>query len=168
MSAVYTSLCKKFDGWSTNSQDMLDGSAMAFTDAEVSVDEVQNELFTSCENDATTLAVLQLLLAAFAPYSRRLFTDHLPGGKFHVISAIDTNSVAKTNVVSERTFAKLDRLKRENPKLLYLLPREWCCLQQTKPLRGCRPKPASAGSIFWTALCMVLKNTNSYTGNGIE
>ena len=115
MSAVYTSLCDNFDGWSTNSQDLLDGSAKAFTDAEVSVDEVQNELFTSCENDATTLAVLQLLFTAFAPYSRRLLTDHLPDGKFHVISAIDTNSVATTNVVSERTFAQLDRLKREKP-----------------------------------------------------
>ena len=99
----------------TDSQDLLDGSAKAFTDAEVSVDEVQNELFTSCENDATTLAVLQLSFTAFAPYFRRLFTDHLPGGKFHVISAIDTNSVATTNVVSKRTFAQLDRLKREKP-----------------------------------------------------
>ena len=113
MRAVYTSLCENFDGWSTNSQDLLDGSAKAFTDAEVSVDEVQNELFTSCENDATTLAVLQLLFTAFALYSRRLLTGHLPGGKFHVISAIDTNSVATTNVVNERTFAQLDHLKRE-------------------------------------------------------
>ena len=79
------------------------------------MDEVQNELFTSCENDATTLAVLQLLFRAFAQYSRRLLTDHLPGGKFHVISAIDANSVATTNVVSERTFVQLDRLKREKP-----------------------------------------------------
>ena len=79
------------------------------------MDEVQNELFTSCENDATTLAVLQLLFTAFAPYPRRLLTDHLPGRKFHVISAIDTNSVAATNVVRERTFAQLDRLKREKP-----------------------------------------------------
>ena len=83
----------------------MDGWAKAFTDAEVSVDEVQNELFTSCENDATTFSVLQLLFTAFAPYSRRLVTDHLPGGKWYVISAIDTNGVATTNVVSERTFA---------------------------------------------------------------
>ena len=56
--------------------------------------------------------------------------------------------------------------REKNPALLYLLSREWCCLQQTKALRGCRPKPASAESIFWTALCMALKNTDNYTGNG--
>ena len=166
MTAVYTSLCENFDGWSTNSQVLLDSSAKAFTDAEVSVDEVQNELFTSCEIDATTLAVLHLLFTAFAPYSRRLLTDHLPGGKFHVISAFDTNSVATTNVVSERTFAQLDRFKRQKPNASVLAIEGMVLFQQTKPLRGCRPKPASAESIFWTALCMALKNTDSYTGNG--
>ena len=44
MSVVYTSLCENFDGWSTNSQDLLDGSTKALTDAEVSEDEVQNEI----------------------------------------------------------------------------------------------------------------------------
>ena len=130
MTAVYMSLCENFDGWSTNSQVLLDSSAKAFTDAEVSVDEVQNELFTSCEIDATTLAVLHLLFTAFAPYSRRLLTDHLPGGKFHLISAIDTNSVATTNFVSERTFASLTASREKNPTLLYLLSREWCCFNK--------------------------------------
>ena len=75
--------------------------------------------------------------------------------------------MATTNVLSERTFASLTASREKNPTLLYLLSREWCCLQQTKPLRGCRPKPASAESIFWTALSMALKNTDSYTGNGV-
>jgi len=118
MGGVYTALCDKFDYWSTDSTELLDGSAKAFPGATATVDPVHQELFTACGNDATTATVLQLLCSTFARYSRRLLADHLPGGKFHSMTEQhrrEAASVATTNVVSERTFAQLDRLKREKP-----------------------------------------------------
>ena len=94
-----------------------------------------------------------------------------PSGKFHVISAIDTNSVATTNVVSERTFAQLDRLKREKPNSSVLAIEGMVLFATNKTaawLHSVQAKPASTESIFWTALCMALKNTDSYTGNGVD
>lgn len=47
-----------------------------------------------------------------------MLEDHLPGGKWEGTSESvrnQTKSVTKTNTVSERDFAKLDRLLREKP-----------------------------------------------------
>ena len=118
MSNVYSQLCESFDTWKADATSLLDGSACAFTGASIMVDEVHNELLVPSSHDQHTLVILQLLSAAFSTFSKRLLTDHLPGGEFHSMPASvqsQTKSVSTTNVASERLFAQLDRMKREKP-----------------------------------------------------
>ena len=59
-----------------------------------------------------------MLFSAFSSLLERLVEDHLPGGKYDNTDETliqDTISVPKTNTVSERDFAQLDRLLREKP-----------------------------------------------------
>ena len=80
MSSIYTALVSNFEKWSSAPQDLLDGSAVAFRDAQVTLDDVHHELFTPSEHDDLTTVILQLICASFAKFSRRLLADHLPGG----------------------------------------------------------------------------------------
>ena len=61
--------------------------------------------------------LLQMLFSSFSVLLSRLLRDHLPGGELNNPSLQlqeETKSVPKTNTVSERDFAKLDRLLRED------------------------------------------------------
>eukprot|EP00117_Sycon_ciliatum_P042686 scpid58079/ scgid31016/ len=80
--------------------------------------KTKTDMFCSNGTDETTFVILQLLTTAFGTYSKKLLFDHLLGGKFHNMSAEQqrtTESVQITNVVSERTFALLDRLRHQKP-----------------------------------------------------
>ena len=68
--------------------------------------------------------ILQTLFHAFSALVARLVDDHLPGGKHDEPTPqleVQTASVPKTNVISERDFAKLDRLFCEKPNTSSLL-----------------------------------------------
>ncbi|XP_065191546.1 uncharacterized protein LOC135822664 [Sycon ciliatum] len=115
----YTALSSKFDDWAKDASDLLDGSARPFPDAKVStLCDVFTALVEPSEKyDAITLEILAYLCSTLASFSARLLVDHLPGGKYHSAPglAVETASVRKTNAVSERDFAQLDRLLREKP-----------------------------------------------------
>ena len=65
-----------------------------------------------------TLEILQIIRHTFSSLLTRLLSDHLSGGMYdHLTPQLqnETRSVPKTNTVSERDFAKMDRLLREKP-----------------------------------------------------
>ena len=75
-------------------------------------------LITPSEYDATAQEILQTLLNALSLLVSPFVDDHLPGGKYDNPSiqlTAETKSVPKSNVISERDFAKLDRLLCEKP-----------------------------------------------------
>lgn len=79
---------------------------------------VYTTLVASSEKyDSLTLDILSYLCSTLAAFTTRRLADHLPGGKYHHAPdlAAETASVPKTNVISERDFAQLDRLIREKP-----------------------------------------------------
>jgi len=118
VSAVYSSLLESLNEWKDDASPLLEGYGKPFQDAHISLDEVHQELFEQDDCDADTLVVLQLLSSAFAVFTERLLKDHLPGGEYHTMTEkmqSQTASVSTTNVASERTFAQLDRQKREKP-----------------------------------------------------
>ena len=58
-----------------------------------------------------TQEILEVMFNAFSSLLSRLVADHLPDGKYHNPSTLltaETKSVPKTNVISERDFAKFD------------------------------------------------------------
>ena len=118
VSTTYTSLHDALLILKDDASPLLDGSARPLKDATITMDKVHQELFTPGETDEETLVILQLLAAAFATFTKRLLHDHLPGGVFHNMTQqekAETKTVATTNVISERSFAQLDRMKREKP-----------------------------------------------------
>ena len=119
VSKFYTQLNEKFAEWAKNATDLLDGTARPFADAKVSVlCDVFTALIEPSESyDALTLEILCYLCSTLAAFCTRILADHLPGGKYHNAPSLaaETASVHKTNAISERDFAQLDRLLREKP-----------------------------------------------------
>ena len=119
MSKRYTYLYERFITWASDASPLLDGSGRGFEGVSVDMtDTVLNSLLQPSSLDAVTLDVLQILSANFAAFTKHLIPEHLPGGHFFESSlslASESSTVAKTNAVSERDFAQLDRLLREKP-----------------------------------------------------
>eukprot|EP00117_Sycon_ciliatum_P018783 scpid72752/ scgid17234/ len=119
MSTIYTHLHTKLVEWSTDSSDILDGTARPFPTAVVAMaDPVLSCLLEKHSSDECTLEILQVLCTSFAIFTARLLADHLPGGRYHKPEAEvveECVSVPNTNAISERDFAQLDRLLRQKP-----------------------------------------------------
>ena len=117
MGSVYCELKEKFDSWSLNVQEVVNGNAILESAKDIHVDEVWDESIKEQESSVSTQELLQLLFSAFAITTQRLLIDHLPGGKYDVDTTLsqETASVPPTNVAPERDFAVLDRILREKP-----------------------------------------------------
>ena len=61
---------------------------------------------------------LESIFSAFSGLLKRMVKDHLTGGKYDIKLTDDivkeTATVQKSNTISERDFAQLERLLREN------------------------------------------------------
>ena len=89
-----------------------------FDDFPPSDDQITRALAIPSELDSTVQEILQVLFCAYSTLLRRLVEDHLPSGDLDDPSdqlLVETRSVPNSNVISERDFAKLDRLLREKP-----------------------------------------------------
>ena len=118
MNEYFQILVTHLDMWALNAADVLSGEAILFPDFPPSENAIWQHLTTPSECDPLVLVILQILFHAFSAQIARLVDDHLPGGKHDEPASllqVQTASVPKTNVISERDFAKLDRLLREKP-----------------------------------------------------
>ena len=119
MNGYYQTLVSSMHEWSQDASILLHGEAVLFPDFPPVQDPIWHSLITpSSSSDAITLEILQIMCHTFSNLLTRLLSDHLSGGKYdHSTPALqnETRSVPKTNTVSERDFAKLDRLLREKP-----------------------------------------------------
>ena len=118
MNEWYQRLKFCLDEWACNAMVVLSGEAILYSDIPPVEDAIFSSLITPSEYDATAQEILQTLFNALSLLVSRFVDDHLPGGKYDNPSiqlTAETKSVPKTNVISERDFAKLDRLLREKP-----------------------------------------------------
>ena len=118
MNQRFRTLLSCLNDWSVNASSVIAGEAVVFDDFPPTVDSIHASLFAPSEYDAVVEELLCVLFSAFSSLLLRLVEDHLPGGKFDNADetlVTDTTSVPKTNTVSERDFAQLDRLLREKP-----------------------------------------------------
>ena len=118
MSDKYAEMERKFIAWSVDSSRLLTGDENLYGDALVHHDEVLHQLLQPSGYDVIAQEVLQVIFTSFLCTTRRMLEDHLPGGKYsspdETVQA-ETTSVPKTNVISERDFAMLDRQVRLKP-----------------------------------------------------
>lgn len=116
VNAKYTSMRDSLKVWSEDASAMLTGNTSLFNDTLINKDVVFEKLVEECDDDSMTVEVLQLLFKSFYLTMERMLADHLPQGVHDKPSATkigETKSTPKSNVVSERDFAQLDRLLRE-------------------------------------------------------
>ena len=112
VAGVYQSLTQSFGAWAGDASDLLDGCACPFPGAKLHKDSVVwDALFTPCEKDAKTRQLLQLLCTAFHAYMTRAWSAYLDGGEH----STTTDSLPKTNILSEHDFGQLDRFLQEKP-----------------------------------------------------
>ena len=89
---------------------------MPFPQIPINKDDVWASLVVPSPSDPLVVQILQAVFKSLGILVERILEDHLPGGKWEGASDSvrrQTKSVTKTNTVSERDFAKLDRLLRE-------------------------------------------------------
>ena len=116
MNARYEHMVSCFEQWAKDASEILSGEACLFIDFPPSIDPIYDSLLKSSDNDPIVQEILQYIFAAFSVLLHRMVKDHLPGGEHTKLPTqfhSQTLSVPKTNVVSERDFAQLDRLLRQ-------------------------------------------------------
>ena len=146
MNGYYQTLITHIDLWSLDASELLHGKAVLYPDFPPTEDAIWDHLIApaSSENDATTQEIIQLIFHAFSALLVRLVSDHLPGGVYDNPSAqleIETGSAPKTNVISERDFAQLDRLLREKPNASTLSLEAMVLFSNNKTAQWLNSKP---------------------------
>ena len=118
ISTYFTKLLEFLAECGDDASEFLTGEKVPFPDTPVNKDDVWASLVVPSPSDPLVQQILQALFKSLELLAQRMLVDHLPGGKWEGASGSvrnQTKSVTKTNTVSERDFAKLDRLLREKP-----------------------------------------------------
>jgi len=118
MNTHYRRLLDCVNEWSVDASDVVSGEVTLFPDYPPTQDEIFDSLVKPSDLDSTAQEILQVLFTSLLVLVKRLLVDHLPGGVLDNPSqqlVTETKSVPNSNTVSERDFAKLDRLLWEKP-----------------------------------------------------
>ena len=119
MNVQYQHMLTCFEEWADDASSVLNGEAVLFQEYPPKVDKVTECLHVSNSTDVIVQEILQALFLGFIALFNRMVKDHLIGGELDVQESNqrcqETASVPKTNTISERDFAQLDRLLREKP-----------------------------------------------------
>lgn len=119
MNAKYLELVTFLDDASKNVPQFMRGEIFPFgDDTYIEKGPIFDALLEPCAYDNTVDMILQVLLSALCKLSRRLFHDHLLGGKIHKLSdevKEKVKAAPKTSCYAESVFGKLDYLLRTKP-----------------------------------------------------
>jgi len=86
-------------------------------------DAIYHSLIQEWEHDAIVAVYLNVILPALAECAKKMYADHLPGGKWYADTTymrMKAMSVQKHNKFSESVFGYLDNLLRKNPNISVL------------------------------------------------
>ena len=119
MNEKYQHMVTCIEKWASDSTPILSGEARLFKDYPPHIDPVSDALLKQTPEDFLVQEILEAIFSGFSALLKRMVTDHLTGGEFDVElteeEKKETASVPKTNTISERDFAQLDRLLKEKP-----------------------------------------------------
>ena len=109
----------------------------------VKKDKIYESLVTSDEHDGIAKTTLAVIFPALCLVSKKLFKDHLDGGKIFKCWGWYQGKMlvrAKNQQVVESVFGALDQLMRSKPNIATVSCEAYKCLQTTRPCNGWRPK----------------------------
>lgn len=81
-----TELKKKFDLWSSDASELIEGTSRYIQDIDIHDDLVWKSLTLSDDSDIQTQELLQLLFNTFSLTTQRPLVDHLPGGTYYNVT----------------------------------------------------------------------------------
>lgn len=119
MNEKYLQLVTFLDDASQNVAAFMSGDLLMFgKNTQLEKGPIYNSLIGRNTFDSTVEMFLQVLLSALCKHSRKLFADHLPGGKLNNISEerkLKVKAAPKTSSYAESVFGQLDHLIRTRP-----------------------------------------------------
>ena len=124
MNQFYLKLVNFVSDSSSNIESFMTGNTMVFGAAtEIKKDRVYEYLLEPWEHDDKVVVFLEVILPAIGEVAKKLFKDHLPGGKWE--TATDemrrkSCGTMKHNKFAESVFGYLDQLLRKNPNISVL------------------------------------------------
>lgn len=109
----------------------------------VKKDAVYEYLLQPWEHDDKVLVYLEVILPAIGELARKIFRDHLPGGKWENVTEEmrrKSQGTSKHNKFAESVFGYLDQLLRKNPNISVLASESYVMftLNKTKACLGAK------------------------------
>lgn len=121
MNLKYHQLVTFLEDSSKDIQSFMNGKLLVFGKyTYIEKDEIYKSLVTSDEFDNKVEVFLQVLLPTLCTVSKKLFVDHLPGGKLNDLSDEMKDKVKhypKTSCYAESVFGQLDHMLRTKPNV---------------------------------------------------
>ena len=111
-----------FERCAKDASPLMDGEVL-LSSVQISKDEIYQELFketNDVELDTLTQECLEIICCSCAVVIVRQLGDQLPGGKFYQPTAEvmgETNLCQRTNILSERDFAQMDRKVKQKQNI---------------------------------------------------
>ena len=117
MNERYHRLLDCLEKWSKDATPVVACEAILYPDFPPTKDSVTQALSTPSDMDSTVQEFLEVIFNSLTVLVQHLVEDHLPGALDSPNEQVleETKSVPKSNVISERDFAKLDKLLRKKP-----------------------------------------------------
>jgi len=102
-------------------------------------DAIYHSLIQEWEHDDIVAMYLNVMLPALAECAKKMYADHLPGGKWYADTTdmrMKAMSVQKHNKFSESVFGYLDNLLRKNPNISVLTSEAYIVFTRDETIRS--------------------------------
>ena len=145
MNDKYLQLVTFLDDSSKNVQNFMTGQLFTFgEDTYIEKGPIFDALMRQDKFDNIVEMFLQILLSSLCSLSKKLFVDHLPGGKLSELSDEMKEKVRadpKTSCFAESVFGRLDQLLRTKPNSSTLAAEACIMFLNNKTLAWLEHKP---------------------------
>ena len=140
-----------------NIQKVMDGSLEIFSDATVvNKDPIFESLIQPWEHDYLVEVLLGVILPALGELCKRLFSDHLPGGKWaNVTEELRRKSAStqKHNKFAESVFGFVDNLLRHKPNISALASEAYIMYSANKTAQWLESKDSKEKKLLVEKAC---------------
>ena len=146
-------MVEHFSIWGEDASTVVTGEAILFEDIAIHKDHIWDSLITPYEHDALVQEALQVIFTSMEYLCHHLLEDHLEGQYADPSDSLceETASVPNTNTISERDFAKLDRLLREKPNATTLSLESMILYSNNKTASWLHSKSSQERAVLITA-----------------
>jgi hypothetical protein len=139
MNAKYLELVTFLQDVSDNTESFMAGELQVFSE-HVKKDREYEYIIKPSKYDEACVGLLKVILAAICSLCKRLYKEHLPGGKLVGLDASKIKGVPKTSCFAESIFGQLDHFMRTKPRLKTLAAESFIMFANNRTLQWLNSK----------------------------